>query len=475
MDTRAAIMLKRTFNTFLGLSQILTRILQKSDHSDKDLESQEPSSPLTFEDEIFPASSRRPPEDSVSINESEYRDEEGRAPSDHHHHQIEITQEAPPYAEGPAHVFTHRDGGSKDCPALFVNREMVSVVQEVVNQKKVLRKHEKSYARLLNQIQRTERAITVAEQKCDESGGEEDLLSLQQQIESEKSKLQVSCAERDQMADRLRIFRMDLGYIKDAAQTFFEQVLGDADLLHLTHMDSPNAENESDATTHSQHCPESDGETNTSSHLSPEDLLRQAAWEKLMDQSRLLQETQQQFENWPDECDRQRQDYEGCLANGEEVPARSEIDRYFVRHGMELTSYLIEVENKHEQAKEHAIAVGAVDEDWGQPMYSNDEFEAQSWGNEEVIAHQKTKDWSRVEAWRLDVAAAVDERALGSIDPTEWANGAACLDETISEPMDIDDWDAKTIDFAQDSVSVVDHDVCNSKNISRWQEMTGHR
>ncbi len=474
MGTRAASMLKLTFLTFLDLPQILTRLLQKQGYSEKDIESQVPSCQLTFEDEILSAPPGYSSRNSMEANGA-YQDEEDPA-SGGHESDFENTQSHIPYAEGPACVFLHNDGNSRDFLALSVTEEMVSMIQKVASHKTILRKHEKIYAKLTDRMSSVERTIRQIEENIAKGGGEDETEKLRQDIECRGLKLQKACTERDVMGDRLTIFRMNVNFAKDAAQSFFEQSLGDADLLDPPSTGSPTTEGESEGTARSRHnASASSGGASESPSPSPEELLRQAAWGQLMDRSRELHEIQERFDTWPGECDRVRQDYDDCLANGELVPTRSDLDQNLLQEEMGITSQLIHVEKEHEMAKEYAIAIGAVDEDWGQPMYYGDEFEAQSWGDEEEIAHQKKKDWSRVEAWRLGVSAAEDERAMISIDHTEWANGAACLDETMSEPMDIDDWDAESIDFAQDSISVVAHDEFKAKNISRWQEMTGHR
>ncbi len=475
MNTSVAKLLKRTLFTVLDLPLIISRLLEKPDRSEGDLESQAPSSHLTFEDEVFPVSPERLSEDSEKTAETEYYDKDGTVSAIYQREHDDIQGDTP-YAEGPTRIFLHGEGGSEKLLVLSVTKEMVSMIQEVTSHKQALRKHERLHSRFENQVISAERAIERAEDSINDSVSGDEAQKLQAEVEHQRLKMQKACTERDLMADRLRVFRLNVELSKNEAQTFFEQVLGDADLLDAPSSDSQTAEGESDGVPHSRHNSSAlSGGTGRSSCPSPEELFRQAALENLIDQSRELRQAQNRFDTWPDECDRIRQDYDNCVANGEEVPLRSDLDLNLLQEGMGITSYLIQAEKEHEMAKEHAIAVGAVDENWGQPIYYGDEFEAQSWSDEEEIAHQRDKDWSRVEAWRMNVSAALDGQPLQSTNVNEGANGTAYFDDTISEPMDIDEWDAKTIDFAQDSVSVVDHDVCNSKNISRWQEITGHR
>lgn len=48
-------------------------------------------------------------------------------------------------------------------------------------------------------------------------------------------------------------------------------------------------------------------------------------------------------------------------------------------------------------------------------------------------------------------------------------------DPENQDQMDVDKWDAKPIDFSQDSVSVVAHDEFKSEYIKRWQKLRGCR
>lgn len=470
MDTCAATFLKQTFLTVLGIPQKLSRLLQKSDTSEKDLESQVPPSPLLFGNEALLVSSKQPFENLLGMDEAGYQDDRDTVLSGHRH-ETENTQGMTPYADGPARVVLHNARTSKTCLALTVNKEMVSMIGEVAKHKQILRERGKLYAKLVGKLSDIERAILEAEANLREAKSKDESQKLQQDIEGQKSRMQRASTERDLMADDLRVFKLNVEIAQDAAQAFFEPLFGGASLIEIPRLDSVAASSELQGT--GSHSPASSGETDGSDRPSPEELFRQAAQENLMDQREELLKAQRQWDTWPSVCDRERQIYEELLANGEPVPAQSDFDRSFLKAAMDITACLIKTEKEFEMAKEHAIATGAIDEDWGKPQYY-DEFDAQSWTNEEEIAYQQSKDWSHVDDWRHRVSAIPDGRLVEPTYTDEWVE-AVDPNLFLSEPIDIDEWDAEPIDLRQDSISVVAYNAYQSKNIRRWQAMIGHR
>lgn len=286
--------------------------------------------------------------------------------------------------------------------------------------------------------------------RAQEAGSEEEVANLQREIEEEEMKRQQLYERRDALGDRLRIFGMNLEFAKEASQAFFEKVLGGADLLNLPDVNSA-------AGTHIPNLGSNPvvlaKDTNDAAAQSAEEDTGRAVFEELICRGRDIQLTQQQFDGFQSDCSLQRKAYEASLANGHDVPTRTNFDLMLLDHGMKITACLIEEEKAYELAKDRAKALKVISEHWGDPEY-NEPWEAQSAPEDEVVAYQKTRNWSRVEDWRQGVSDSSDE--------------------TISEPIDIDEWDAKPVNLS-DSISAVAHIEHESKNIKRWQDIRGCR
>ncbi|KAL6714568.1 hypothetical protein ACLMJK_007993 [Lecanora helva] len=462
MSLGAALVLRRTLWAVLDFPLILSRLFQKPKYSQDDLETQAPMYPPTHESST---SEMTPTLERTNVvrayDASDPSDERRTATNPGQYHQ-KAGSDAP-YAPGPARVFLHTDAKSRDHLALTVNKEMISVVQEVAEQRQMLEKHQKLHTKLSEQMTRVKRAIESAEENNAGAENDHDAQHCVEEIERQKAKLEKLSNERKIVANGVRIFKMDLGFTKDAVQAFFEQVLTDANLLNPIDEESMSTHTETDQLYPGNDVVSDHANSSGCSLLDPEDLFRHTAEEKLAHFSQDVRETQEQFDTWPNTYEEQRETYEALLAQGDDVPARSEFDRIMLAQEMRITSYLINVEKEKEQARKEALALGVIDEDWGRPIYFNDVFEAESWTNDEEIAHQQTKNWSHVERWREGVSAS-------------WNIGTSDDQEVLtSNPPDIDEWEVESIGFAQDSVSVVAHDEYQSKNIRQWQTMVGHR
>ena len=438
MDTRAAVMLKQTFLTILSIRHTIMKLLQRPQQSDIDLESQMLLPQKTFEDDPINEN------EAVRIS-NDYCPESGHA------------EERTPYAEGPSRVFLYSDGISKDCLALFISEDIVSKIQEVTDDKRILKNYEKIHGEISKSVFNAKIAIERLEDNLVRAESEHQVQELQKELECNRLKLQDLAEEKDALADRLRIFRINLDFSRNATQNLFEQILGDAKLLEEPENDQPDipcgADRSSNSIPRSQR---SDLDDSKSSNLDPEELLRKAAKEKLLNCTEELQEIQEKFDTWPEVVEQQSEIYENDLANGEQVPTRSEFDLEMLRESMRITSYLVKVEKEREQAREHAIALGAVDEDWGKPRYEymNDPWEAESCTSGEMIAYIKTRSWSRVERWVQSVSNALDGSSTHNHAP---------------EPTDLDEWDAEPINVGEGCVSAVAYDPVERENIRGWQ------
>ena len=461
MTNRAALLLQQSLYTVLDLSKLLAKLLRPSAYQSNDLESQVMTYPTESSDELFALLSRSCSETSHRMQNLQNHGEDNYI-SSVVNYVVRDPHQNVPYAEGAARVFLHRDRKSKDSLALFINEEIVAAIQDAADEKRRLRKHEKLYNELSSQVLRAERAIEAAEEIYANAETEDEARKAREEIECQNLKLQTAMEAKDVMADRLRIFRINVGFTRDTACAFFEQALNDANLLDSTNANTSDMLSEAGVPPQSGRSSQrSDEDRSEDSCLDPDELFRKAAWEKLRYYTKDLEETQEQWDTWPDKDEDEREHYEDLRARGEDVGTQSEFDRFQLEQGMRITSYLIQVEKDQEQAREHAVALGVIDEDWGKPMYVNDQWEAESYTTDEMIDHMKTKNWGRVERWVESVSKAVDK--------------SSTQHDQAPEPTDLDDWDAETINMGEDCVSAVAHDPIERNNTSRWQMMKGHK
>ena len=465
MDTGTVGFFRRTFDTILGIPQILTRLLNKPETLDADPESQAHWSPYAFEDEILPRVVSDDPRLHQEMPDHHIEDqsyskaiEEGPGVEESHKHV--------PNVEGESYPMPQKDSSPKQCFTILVNQDILSAFQKVINDRQTLRAHELRYSELVHQMSHAERLVEKAREKFEIAEDEERRI-FQHDLEQREADLQRFCNKKDIVEDRLEIFRMNPSFAKDQSQDLIEKTLSNEQLLGVSETSEPAGSNY-DTSFCAQSSAASSRSSNESSAPNPEDLFRQAAWEDLTRQSQELQETQEQFDNWPAVCEQEREAHDNLLASGQEVPTRSELDVFLLHQGMRITTHFINVEKLYENAKEHAKAVGVVDEFWGGPVHYGDEFEAQSCTEEEAITYQKSRDWSRIEDWMQSVSLALN--ANGNAPDVE----EQFMDQNELVSMELDDCDNISVS-PEDSHSVIAHDEYMGKNIKRWQAITGRR
>ena len=309
----------------------------------------------------------------------------------------------------------------------LVTKEMVSTIQEVLNDKQALQKSERLLDRLQRRAQQAQKLVMQMESRILNAESGDEAEDSQQQLESLKLKAQEADAEKDSMTNRLRVFKLNLEISKDAVQDVFESLFNDAGLL-----DAPYQEPE----------PEETGSSTNTSNVSessppnPEELFRQTAEENLLNKQAELRKTQEEWDSWSNFYDAELEEYKQLLADGEPVPTHSVFDQCLLYKRMELTTCLVKTEEAYEMALEHAVAAGAVHSDFGKPVYF-DEFCLESWTNEKQIAHQEDKDWSHVYDWFQRIPTTLDKELALPMD-TDTSDEAEDPNVATLEPMEVD-------------------------------------
>ena len=352
---------------------------------------------------------------------------------------------------------------------------MVSNVQDVIDDSHKIQKHEKDFAKIKRVVSAAEVRLDAAKYDLSEAQDEEESDRIQQIIDKHESTLNDACQRRDNIQRALKIIHIDLDCSTKASQEHIREALVEAGLLQIPEQGAQDdAADNASCSDRSSHTGNSGGTLPC-----PEDLLARATYEKLITLSRDLTDAQRLFEDREINYDREEVDYNNCVANGDEVPSKSEFDRRMLFRDMRLTRYILDTEKAYDNERQKAIDLGIIGSRWGTPSEYGSEAAESSPEND--IARAATLSYVAIEAWIDMVPFSSDEMASEATVVTACDSATArnlyhgSNEESTSDSMvDIDEWDAKTIEIS-DSISVAAFDTCNSKNIRRWQEMTGHR
>ncbi|KAK4693372.1 hypothetical protein P7C71_g4014, partial [Lecanoromycetidae sp. Uapishka_2] len=440
MATCARIILEKTISIIFGHHHILTRLLQGSGDSPVDVESQSGSlHPLFTIDGCS----------TTHILDKQERANHVHGDNSSHleSHNSKLDPALPGLADGPSRVFVHYDG-VEDCVGILVTNEMIEITQNITSKVQILKKHQSSYDDIEKEILYAREQIEKA--RADLELAEEDTLQeLQDFIELEEGNMQEAYERRDALGRRLEIFKSNLDFAQEASHTFLTQLLEKTGLLDL-----PNADDEVVATTEIS-TPDNDVNADAEEvAYNPEEVTyRAAARDELFQLTEDLEKAQEEFDGYREYYHSQKQVYKECVERGDLPDDQSDFDRKFQLYGQQLTRNLIDADEAYKGAKLRAVALRAVESDWGEPVPFGPlaEWEAQSSPANEYAAYQASRDWSRVEKWI--------QRLLALDDPNP------SIDENVPE---VDDWDAKS-DDVWESVSVYDSVESSRDNIDRWE------
>ena len=481
MDLRAGAFIKQTIEFLFSSPQLISRIFWRSEKDVMDVESQSHAFPHTFEDEVFSCAQQRksadlaespcsPDVQSISSTADGKTGDDGNA------------QPTTQYAKGSCHVALHKETPEHECLALLITETMIEKIQDVIDDSQELQSHERRYNQIEREVSKAQDVLDCARDDLASQGSEDKARDIQQVIDRQETLLSELHRRKDELSSRLEIFRSNLGYSQEASQTFFENALGKTGLLTLPKVGTPDTD-ESPEPDHGSDTGMSQSDVDS---VSATELLGRATLEKLVTLSQDFAEAQEMFTGMEAKYIRDEAMYNEAVAEGEEVPTRSEFDCMFLKYQMGLTTYLIDTEKEYEEERANAIALGAIASDWGTPSeYGSITAETTP---ENDLIKAAGRDYTNVLAWIDNVPDQFDEAALDRMDIDSWdvktavdsSVGEDAVDErlfpfeTVPETPSVDDWDARPVEIS-DSISLIDFGEITGKNIRRWQDQVGHR
>ena len=468
MDIGAGAFLRRTITLVLSSSLLL--IFWRIEDKNKDIESQNMTLLRTLEDESGVVQNRDSDGPMTHAKPSSMRSIcsiNDRAVSD-----TESSQLPRNLADEPSRVIVHQETPEKECLAMLITDSMVSHIQEVIDDNEELKRHKKQFECIGNEIETAQDRVERARESLAAAADDQEYQDCQDVLDHQESILTKACEQRDELSPRLRIFEMNVTYAQKASQAYFEDILGKASLLKLPQDEVPQ----------NDYAPMADMDHETTRASSKgdqaggaEELLRRATDEKLTQLSQDFEEAQQLFSGMEAKYERDEAMYDEAVAEGEEVPTRSEFDRMFLKYKMGLTTYLIDIEQKYEEERANAIALGVVASDWGTPSEYGS-YTAESSPENDIIK-AAGRDYTTLLAWmddvpNLDKAGMAVNTDLG--EDNTFSVERMIHSESIPEPTGMDEWDAKPVEIS-DSISLIDFGEITGKNIRRWQNQVGHR
>lgn len=435
-----------------GPAHILTQLFRGYDDAQHDLESQSTNLHTLIADRGVirdPAHPNNQPEESTEVSLGDHSlDPEPTGPT-----------------EGPSRVFVHHDGTQRYL-GLLVTDEMVSTTQDIMQKLNIIREHEKAYDEIEKEIVYSEEMIEKASLKLEESEPEE-AQNLQDYIEMQESNMEDARERRNAIGQKLEIFNTDLDFARKESHDLLTQTLGEANLIDLPLPEEAEADTTLPELEQGQVTPQAE-----SFSSDPGEACREAAMEDAILQLDKLAEAERVFNDRGMLYHEQLAVFREAVVNGESPDAQSEFDRQFVAYGQQITRRLIDADTMYKEARAHAIGLGALESDWGEPQLLGPlgEWEGQSLPQDELIAYQASRDWGRVEAWVESLPTSGYCDPLSHIDQGFLSSNGFCDSETPIDAtmVDIDDWDARP-DDVWESVSVYDSVETNREKIDRWE------
>lgn len=367
----------------------------------------------------------------------------------------------PQFTEGPPRFVIAKDG-SKDCVALLVSEGFLAKLRDLFQANRDINAFDGPLYHAKMDAQNIESSVRKAEESLETRENEENAEEHYAFIEQQTSELLKINQWRKELEKERELVEGKLELSRSHTQWVLETAMREADYLGqekplpaILLRDEESERCEGKVETSEPGMPVQSPAISVASdqggvELSEEILQRRAAYDEFIDRSQLLDTLQGNFEN-------QQNNYRVNLARfQQEVEAntsrmsRSEFDRRSVQYGQQLTRALIDAEEAFEEAREQALALGAISSDYGHEFYYGAEYE-ESWPENKIAEYNASHDWSFIEGWMDDT-------------PTDSTNQADNVDS-----VEIDEWDAEEVDV-NDSISMIDYEEYR-QDIDRYRRI----
>ena len=354
----------------------------------------------------------------------------------------------PQFTEGPSRFVTAKHG-SKDCVALLVSEGFLAKLCDLFQENRDISALEGPLYHANMDSKNIERSVKQAQESLETAESGEKAEEYQAFIEQRTSELLKINHWKDELEKERSLVEGKLELSRSHTQWVLETAMKEADYLGpqkplpailLRHREVELAEERVEAPEY-ETLVQSPALSVASSHeeveVSEDELQRRAAYDEFIDRSQHLDTIKADFDDQRDTYRENLAMFEQKVEAGTNNMSRSAFDRRSVQYGQQLTRALIDAEEAFEEAREHALALGAISSNYGQDFYYGAEYE-ESWPENKIVEYNASQDWSFVEGW-------MDGIPDSSIQADD------------DDPMEIDDWDAEEVDV-NDSISMIDCD-----------------
>ena len=349
------------------------------------------------------------------------------------------------FTEGPSR-FTIANDGSNDCVALLVSEGFLAKLRDLFQATRDISALEGPLHHAEMDANNIEKSITRAQESLETVEGEqaEEHRSF---IEQQTSKLLKINRWKDELEKERSLTEGKLQLSRSHTQWVLETAMKEAEylgpekplpaiLLRNEEIECPEEEAEAPE----QDMPSQSPAVSVASHhedveVSEEELQRRAAYDDFIDRSQLLDTLQANFENQQYNYRENLARFEQEVEVGTNTMSRSAFDRRSVQYGQQLTRALIDAEEAFEEAREHALALNAINSDYGHEFYYGAEYE-ESWPENKIADYNASQDWTYVEGWMDDIP---DSNSQADDDSGE----------------EVDEWEAEEVEV-NDSISMID-------------------
>lgn len=360
------------------------------------------------------------------------------------------------YTNSSSRIITVSDGES-DCLALFLTRDFVGQLNELIQGNRRLAIIEEQLRSASFDAKNAELSMNQAKHLVEVAGNEAPIDGLQQDIAKLEPVLQEASDRRDRLESDTNVFQIEFRASQNQSLRLFERLFSEANLLISPETENQEVDRSSQeikAVGDSQSEIPFDGSPFSQVNVSIsslEDSNRRAIYDQYLQARANLDQIQADFDNREEDCRTERLDYYQAVLQGNgELPklSETELDLRQLQAYQGLTRDLILAEESYEVAVAQARAFNLL------PTASDQESgfadrEDDGYAESQEVPGLGTSKREFIEAWQDHVEESDDVHYL------------------LSELKEDEKWDAKQVEIGS-SISCVD-DSRNKKRIDLWR------
>ena len=383
----------------------------------------------------------------------------------------------PQFTDGPARFVIVNDG-SRDCLALLVTETFITKSRDLYEDSHHLAGKQGPLQHVRRDARNAEDSLGLVIDSLEAAESQEQANELEDVAKTRESELIEAGKRKNEIEKGAERLESSIAASRAYTQWVLETAMEAANLLEphrpltpftMAHNEEDTSPNELYDHLHNGHVTNEDEAQETRQdedsstqelHVRPydaeppadpedvpasEDSIRQAAWDDYNDKLETFHKIQTIFDDRQEAYETNLAKYQDGVKAGIYQMSRSDFDRNRVRHGQKITRALIEAEEALDAAKTYAKAVGATGSKYAPTNYLGNYEE--STPDNQMASYNASTDFSHIYRWMVDVPEMDDLKE--------------------SEPVEVDDWNAKDIDQT-DSISQIDFEEYR-KPIDQWQ------